>query len=229
MARIKREEEDYSTATLKLWGYNIHNTNHRVITTLWEDEQTLCYGVSNNGITVLRRADNDMVNGTKLLNVTGMTRGRRDGILKNEHERQVVKVGSMFLKGVWIPLHRGQEIARREGVEQLLYPLFVRELETLVREYGVQFPVRSAREIHHTNPLPRPTAEYVVMPRNPREPPTVAPSTTGIVTTVAALKSDNTSEHSTDTDTDTLVPPQPLSNTRSVQYDPIRDEMRDER
>jgi hypothetical protein len=45
--------------------------------------------------------DNDMVNGTKLLNVTGMSRGKRDGILKNEKGRVVVKVGAMHLKGVW--------------------------------------------------------------------------------------------------------------------------------
>lgn len=46
-------------------------------------------------------ADNDMINGTKLLNVVGMSRGKRDGILKNEKGRVVVKVGSMHLKGVW--------------------------------------------------------------------------------------------------------------------------------
>lgn len=45
--------------------------------------------------------DNDMVNGTKLLNVAGMSRGKRDGILKNEKGRVVVKVGAMHLKGVW--------------------------------------------------------------------------------------------------------------------------------
>lgn len=45
--------------------------------------------------------DNDMVNGTKLLNVSGMSRGKRDGILKNEKARVVVKVGPMHLKGVW--------------------------------------------------------------------------------------------------------------------------------
>lgn len=45
--------------------------------------------------------DNNMVNGTKLLNVCGMSRGKRDGILKNEKERIVVKVGAMHLKGVW--------------------------------------------------------------------------------------------------------------------------------
>lgn len=42
-----------------------------------------------------------MINGTKLLNVTGMSRGKRDGILKNEKVRVVVKVGPMHLKGVW--------------------------------------------------------------------------------------------------------------------------------
>jgi protein SOK2 len=42
-----------------------------------------------------------MINGTKLLNVVGMSRGKRDGILKNEKGRVVVKVGSMHLKGVW--------------------------------------------------------------------------------------------------------------------------------
>lgn len=42
-----------------------------------------------------------MINGTKLLNVAGMTRGRRDGILKSEKVRNVVKIGPMHLKGVW--------------------------------------------------------------------------------------------------------------------------------
>lgn len=45
--------------------------------------------------------DNNMINGTKLLNVAGMSRGKRDGILKNERGRVVVKVGAMHLKGVW--------------------------------------------------------------------------------------------------------------------------------
>lgn len=48
--------------------------------------------------------DNHMINGTKLLNVAGMTRGRRDGILKSEKLRHVVKIGPMHLKGVWCVL-----------------------------------------------------------------------------------------------------------------------------
>lgn len=46
-----------------------------------------------------------MINGTKLLNVAGMTRGRRDGILKSEKMRHVVKIGPMHLKGVWYDTH----------------------------------------------------------------------------------------------------------------------------
>jgi protein SOK2 len=50
---------------------------------------------------LMKFADNHMINGTKLLNVAGMTRGRRDGILKSEKLRHVVKIGPMHLKGVW--------------------------------------------------------------------------------------------------------------------------------
>lgn len=94
----------------------------RVTATLWEDEGSLCFQVEARGICVARRegqscstlpdpfsadigshtfADNHMINGTKLLNVAGMTRGRRDGILKSEKLRHVVKIGPMHLKGVW--------------------------------------------------------------------------------------------------------------------------------
>lgn len=54
-----------------------------------------------NFILTMDIIDNHMINGTKLLNVAGMTRGRRDGILKSEKVRHVVKIGPMHLKGVW--------------------------------------------------------------------------------------------------------------------------------
>lgn len=94
----------------------------RVTATLWEDEGTLCFQVDVKGTCVARRegksmccptsiyspseantrlTDNHMINGTKLLNVVGMTRGRRDGILKSEKQKNVVKIGPMHLKGVW--------------------------------------------------------------------------------------------------------------------------------
>jgi protein SOK2 len=73
----------------------------RVTATLWEDEGTLCFQVEAKGVCVARREDNHMINGTKLLTVAGMTRGRRDGILKSEKLRHVVKIGPMHLKGVW--------------------------------------------------------------------------------------------------------------------------------
>lgn len=101
----------------------------KVATTRWDDENTNCYQVRARNILVSRREDTNYINGTKLLNVIGMTRGKRDGILKTEKIKNVVKVGSMNLKGVWIPFDRAYEIARNEGVDGLLYPLFVRDIK----------------------------------------------------------------------------------------------------
>ena len=58
--------------------------------------------------------DNHMINGTKLLNVAGMTRGRRDGILKSEKTRHVVKIGPMHLKGVWYGLLNNDYLFRAD-------------------------------------------------------------------------------------------------------------------
>ncbi|KAI9776960.1 MAG: hypothetical protein M1816_004995 [Peltula sp. TS41687] len=104
----------------------------RVTATLWEDEGSLCFQVEAKGICVARREDNHMINGTKLLNVAGMTRGRRDGILKSEKMRHVVKIGPMHLKGVWIPFERALDFANREKITHLLYPLFVHNIGALL-------------------------------------------------------------------------------------------------
>jgi protein SOK2 len=79
-------------------------------------------------IGVHNHTDNHMINGTKLLNVAGMTRGRRDGILKSEKVRHVVKIGPMHLKGVWIPFERALDFANKEKITELLYPLFVHNI-----------------------------------------------------------------------------------------------------
>jgi len=102
-----------------------HTPRPKLTTTIWEDEGTLCYQVDARGICVARRQDNDMINGTKLLNVVGMSRGKRDGILKNEKGRVVVKVGAMHLKGVWITFQRAKTLAAQFKISELLYPLFV--------------------------------------------------------------------------------------------------------
>jgi enhanced filamentous growth protein 1 len=91
-----------------------------------------------------------MINGTKLLNVAGMTRGRRDGILKSEKVRHVVKIGPMHLKGVWIPFDRALDFANREKITDLLYPLFVHDIGALL--YHPSNPGQSARAgLHPTN------------------------------------------------------------------------------
>ncbi|RKU49634.1 hypothetical protein DL546_009660 [Coniochaeta pulveracea] len=108
------------------------NMKPRVTATLWEDEGSLCFQVEARGICVARREDNHMINGTKLLNVAGMTRGRRDGILKSEKVRHVVKIGPMHLKGVWIPFDRALDFANKEKITELLYPLFVHNIGALL-------------------------------------------------------------------------------------------------
>ncbi|EHL00230.1 putative Cell pattern formation-associated protein stuA [Glarea lozoyensis 74030] len=82
----------------------------RVTATLWEDEGSLCFQVEAKGVCVARRE-------------AGMTRGRRDGILKSEKMRHVVKIGPMHLKGVWIPFERALDFANKEKITELLYPL----------------------------------------------------------------------------------------------------------
>lgn len=123
----------------KLGNEDAHRTmKPKIATTYWEDEKTLCYQVKSRGHLVSRREDNNQVNGTKLLNVVGMSRGKRDGILKNEKLKNatVVKIGSMNLKGIWIPFERAREIARNEGVDELLYPLFVEDIKSFFTEQG---------------------------------------------------------------------------------------------
>ncbi|KAI9247219.1 hypothetical protein BY458DRAFT_527373 [Sporodiniella umbellata] len=114
-------------------GYHNYNASFnpttpqrpKLTTTVWEDEGTICYQVDAKSVCVARRQDNDMINGTKLLNVVGMSRGKRDGILKNEKGRVVVKVGAMHLKGVWITFNRAKDLATKFKIFDILYPLFV--------------------------------------------------------------------------------------------------------
>lgn len=126
----------------------------RITTTFWEDEATTCFQVRDKNVVVSRREKDDYINGTKLLNVTGMSRGRRDGILKTEKGREVVRTGSMNLKGVWIPFGRAVEIARNEGVDDVLYPLFVKNLREFFEGRGLELRQDPALEDEESDPVP---------------------------------------------------------------------------
>ncbi|KAM0749853.1 hypothetical protein T439DRAFT_276214, partial [Meredithblackwellia eburnea MCA 4105] len=69
--------------------------------TLWEDEHTFVYQVKIGDSVVSRRADDNWVNGTKLVNMAGLTRGKRDTVLKLEPVKRIQKQGLSALKGVW--------------------------------------------------------------------------------------------------------------------------------
>ncbi|KAI9248391.1 transcription regulator HTH, apses-type DNA-binding domain-containing protein [Sporodiniella umbellata] len=118
---------DYTTLPTEYWPVYPEAPKHKIATSIWDDEGTMCYQVDVRGISVARRQDNDMINGTKLLNVTGMSRGKRDGILKNERGRVVVKVGAMHLKGVWITFARAKALAFQYSILDYLYPLFLED------------------------------------------------------------------------------------------------------
>ncbi|KAI4164868.1 MAG: hypothetical protein LQ342_001501 [Letrouitia transgressa] len=104
----------------------------RVTATLWEDEGSMCFQVEAKGVCVARRDGMDLEICSILLNVAGMTRGRRDGILKSEKMRHVVKIGPMHLKGVWIPFDRALDFANKEKITESLYPLFVHNIGALL-------------------------------------------------------------------------------------------------
>lgn len=147
---LRMQSYDVATASGQM-------TRPRVTTTMWEDEKTLCYQVEANGVSVVRRADNDMINGTKLLNVAKITRGRRDGILKAERIRHVVKIGSMHLKGVWIPFERAHAMAQREKIVDYLYPLFVKDIQSVLKQTSSDMP----------EPLPPPAPVMQPQPAAP--------------------------------------------------------------
>lgn len=116
--------------------------------------------------------DNHMINGTKLLNVAGMTRGRRDGILKSEKTRHVVKIGPMHLKGVWIPFERALDFANKEKITEKLYPLFVHNIGALL--YHPQNNARQSISGATMAPAERrpadPRAEYMRTPQTSQAP-----------------------------------------------------------
>lgn len=86
-----------------------------------------------------------MINGTKLLNVAGMSRGKRDGILKNEKGRVVVKVGAMHLKGVWITFVRAKLLAAQYKIQEILYPLFVEDPSVFLYATTLHNPINASR------------------------------------------------------------------------------------
>ncbi|KNZ53639.1 hypothetical protein VP01_317g5 [Puccinia sorghi] len=98
----------------------------------WDEENTFYYQVAYKGVTVGRLKGSGLVNGTKLLNLAGISRGKRDGILKNEKIRKVVKHGTMHLKGVWIAFDRAVFLAEQHNIADKIFPLLVVDLEQYV-------------------------------------------------------------------------------------------------
>ncbi|GAA5843818.1 hypothetical protein JCM11251_001811 [Rhodosporidiobolus azoricus] len=161
---------------------NVKGMDPIVSSTLWEDERTIVMQVLVEGHVVARRADNDWINSTKLLNMAGLTRGKRDMYLKNEPQRVVFRRGALHLKGVWrvssltlldlhlltvacfapyrLPLEAAERLAKSYNLHSRLYPLFEPRIQKFLftplnRDRTTQL-VRAARA---REAMPRPEDE----------------------------------------------------------------------
>lgn len=128
-----------------------HAKKLRLSATLWEMEGVICFHVDIDGHCIARREDNNMINGTKLLNFAGETRGRRDAILKSEETRVVCRLGPSHLKGVWIPFERALEFANERYITALLHPLFAHN----IIDAFFDAPSSSLDTEQQVNPVPR--------------------------------------------------------------------------
>jgi hypothetical protein len=109
----------------------------------WADEDTTCFLVEIKGRTVARRADNRMINATKLLNVANMVRKERDDTLDSEGTRHVVKLAPFHMRGTWIPYDRALELANQMNITEQVYPLFVQNIEALLDSTSNQALVKN--------------------------------------------------------------------------------------
>ncbi|GAA5989474.1 hypothetical protein JCM11641_007314 [Rhodosporidiobolus odoratus] len=131
-----------------------------VSSTLWEDERTIVMQVLVDGHVVARRADNDWINSTKLLNMAGLTRGKRDMYLKNEPERIVFRRGALHLKGVWLPLSAAARLAKAYTLYDKLYPLFETDLQRfLFTPVNLERTTQLVRAARGRESLPKPPNE----------------------------------------------------------------------
>ncbi|RKP33539.1 transcription regulator HTH, apses-type DNA-binding domain-containing protein, partial [Dimargaris cristalligena] len=95
----------------------------------WTDESIDSYVVSARGHHIARCMSSAMVNGTKLLNCAGLSRGRRDYLLRKEPLRRVLKKTCKTSRGVWIPYQRAVDLAHTYNVYHSTLPLLVEDPE----------------------------------------------------------------------------------------------------
>ncbi|KAG0151867.1 hypothetical protein CROQUDRAFT_129698 [Cronartium quercuum f. sp. fusiforme G11] len=127
-------------STHELDPHILHMVRTRIEVKNWEEEGSLYFQIEFNGQCVGRVEKNNLVNGTKLLNITGISRGKRDGILKNEKTRKVIKHGTMHLKGVWIAFDRAIALAEQYGIMDKVYPLLMPNLHRYIHVLSLPPP-----------------------------------------------------------------------------------------
>ncbi|KAI9812903.1 MAG: hypothetical protein M1827_004421 [Pycnora praestabilis] len=85
------------------------------------------YEYNVNGNHVMRRRFDDWINATHILKVADFDKPARTRILEREVQKGVhekVQGGYGKYQGTWVPLHDGRDLAQRNGVLELLRPIF---------------------------------------------------------------------------------------------------------
>jgi hypothetical protein len=90
---MAKRKADYSSEDIRFNRLRISKF------TVEPQEEFLMLEIDSNNI--LRRCRDNYINGTKLLNLTQVTKGQRDSLLRKSIERDVETAGPRWLRGIW--------------------------------------------------------------------------------------------------------------------------------
>lgn len=110
---LEYQNSMYSTSTPSTPVSSMEEDRRSVSLCYWREENTLLYQIECDGQTISRRLDNDLVNITKIMNSMGITKRKRDTLMRFE-SRDVHISCSFDKRGIWIPLKRAEEIISRQ-------------------------------------------------------------------------------------------------------------------
>ncbi|KAJ3122956.1 hypothetical protein HK100_011781 [Physocladia obscura] len=102
---------------------------------------------TGNGLPILRRADNGMVNASQLLNAGGLTTEKeRSVVLSLERFKKRIRRPDSSLRGTWIPLSRARELARTFSLDHRLQMFLTEDAGVLYfGMIGSSSPVRKKK------------------------------------------------------------------------------------
>lgn len=100
----------------------------------WSGEETYCYQLEIGEHKICRRQDTNFINASKLIKLSSMTRGRRDGILRCEKLRYTVRKDRLEFSGIWIPFERAKHLAMSADIYDQVHVLFSYDMELVYQQ-----------------------------------------------------------------------------------------------